>query len=279
MAVFTNRATLSYNNRTVSSNTVTGEVVEVVTLTKTAVRPVYSVNDIISYVITVVNSGTEDIAGLTVTDDLGAYPFGDGTLVPLTYIEDTVQYFINGTPAASPTVTSQSPLVIEGLNVPAGGNGLIVYAARANGYAPPCPEGGITNTVTADSCGAEASATVSAVCEPELTIEKALCPGTVPCNGEISYTITVTNSACCPANVEDNVVLSDTFDPPITVTSVTLDGTELTDGQYTYNEETGEFATVAGVITVPAATFVQDPVTGIYTSAPGTATVVITGTV
>ena len=279
MAVFTNRATLSYNNKTVNSNTVTGEVVDVLTLTKTAVRPVYSVNDIVSYVITVVNSGTEDIEALTLTDDLGAYAFGEGTLVPLTYLEDTVQYFINGTPAAAPTVTSQSPLVIEGLSVPAGGNGLLVYAARANEYAPPCAGGSITNTVTAASCGAEASANVAAVCEPSLSIDKAVSPDIVPCNGEINYTFTVTNDACCPANVEDNVVLSDTFDPPLTITSVTLDGTELTDGQYTYNEETGEFATVAGVITVPAATFEQDPVTGIYTSTPGTATVVITGTV
>ena len=133
--------------------------------------------------------------------------------------------------------------------------------------------------MTAASCGAEDRATVNAVCEPSLSIDKAVSPDTVPCNGEINYTFTVTNDACCPANVEDNVVLSDTFDPPLTITSVTLDGTALTDGQYTYNEETGEFATVAGVITVPAATFEQDPVTGIYTSTPGTATVVIIGTV
>lgn len=279
MAVFTNRATLSYNNRTVSSNTVTGEVVEVITLQKSAVRGVYSVNDIVTYTVSIANTGTEAVTGLTVTDDLGAYPFGEGTLVPLTYLDNTVQYFVNGTPTAAPTVVSVSPLIIEGIDVPAGGNALIVYSVRANDFAPPCVGGSITNTVTADSCGAEDSAVIDAVCEPSLSIDKAISPDTVPCNGEINYTFTITNDACCPANVEDNVILTDTFDPPITITGVTLDGVALTADQYTYNEATGEFATVAGVITVPGATFTQDEETGLWTAEPGETTVVITGNV
>ena len=56
MAVFTNRATLSYNNRTVSSNTVTGEVVDAVTLQKSAVRGVYSVDDIVTYTVSIANT-------------------------------------------------------------------------------------------------------------------------------------------------------------------------------------------------------------------------------
>ena len=48
---------------------------------------------------------------------------------------------------------------------------------------------------------------------------------------------------------------------------------------YTYNETNGSFATVAGQITVPAATFTQDAVTGIITTTPGTATVTVTGTI
>lgn len=279
MAVFTNRATLSYNNRTVSSNTVTGEVVEVITLQKSAVRGVYSVNDIVTYTVSIANTGTEAVTGLTVTDDLGAYPFGEGTLVPLTYLDNTVQYFVNGTPTAAPTVVSVSPLIIEGIDVPAGGNALIVYSVRVNDFAPPCVGGSITNTVTADSCGAEDSAVIDAVCEPSLSIDKAISPDTVPCNGEINYTFTITNDACCPANVEDNVILTDTFDPPITITGVTLDGVALTADQYTYNEATGEFATVAGVITVPGATFTQDEETGLWTAEPGETTVVITGNV
>ncbi|MBQ7011966.1 MAG: hypothetical protein IJN63_09700 [Clostridia bacterium] len=279
MAVFTNRATLSYNNKTVNSNTVTGEVVDVITLTKAAVRDVYGANDIITYTVSIANAGTVDVTGLTVTDDLGAYPFGEGTLVPLTYIEDTAKYYVNGVLAAGLTVSSVSPLVLDGITVPAGGNALLIYAARANEFAPPCADGTITNTATATSCGAEASTVITAVCEPDLAVEKALCPGTVPCNGEISYTITIINNACCPATAEDNVVLADTFNPPITITSVTVDGAELPATSYTYNEETGEFATVAGAVTVPGATFTQDPETGVWTSEAGATVIVINGNV
>ena len=48
---------------------------------------------------------------------------------------------------------------------------------------------------------------------------------------------------------------------------------------YTYDEATGQFATVPGIITVPAATYTQDPVTGEYTTTPGLATLTVTGTI
>ncbi len=47
---------------------------------------------------------------------------------------------------------------------------------------------------------------------------------------------------------------------------------------YTYSETTGEFATLPGRITVPAATYTQNP-DGTWTDAPGTITVEVTGTI
>ena len=44
MATFTNQATLSYNDTITNSNIVTGELLEVLTLTKTAVVPQYDGN-------------------------------------------------------------------------------------------------------------------------------------------------------------------------------------------------------------------------------------------
>ena len=61
--------------------------------------------------------------------------------------------------------------------------------------------------------------------------------------------------------------------------SVTLDGVVLPPTAYTYNEATGEFATVPGAFTVPAATFEQDAVTGNYRTTPGVTVVTVTGTV
>ena len=47
---------------------------------------------------------------------------------------------------------------------------------------------------------------------------------------------------------------------------------------YTYDAVTGTFATIAGQITVPAATYTQET-DGTYTVTPGTTTVTVTGTV
>ena len=45
MPAFTNMATLTYNGNTVNSNVVTGQILEVLTVIKTAVLPEYSVGD------------------------------------------------------------------------------------------------------------------------------------------------------------------------------------------------------------------------------------------
>ena len=49
--------------------------------------------------------------------------------------------------------------------------------------------------------------------------------------------------------------------------------------EYTYDEATGLFTTVAGVITVPEATYTQNPTTGEWTVTPGTSVAVVNGTV
>ena len=93
MARFTNQAQLRYGNAVANSNIAVGEILEVLSATKTAVRTTYGQNDHITYVISIVNSGNIAMTGLPgVSDDLGAYAFGTGTVVPLTYVADTVRY-------------------------------------------------------------------------------------------------------------------------------------------------------------------------------------------
>ena len=70
MAQFTNQAQLSYNNSVTSSNIAVGEIIEVLSATKTAVIDTYSQNDNITYIISIINSGTVPLSGLTITDNL-----------------------------------------------------------------------------------------------------------------------------------------------------------------------------------------------------------------
>lgn len=284
MAIFQNRATLTYSGGTTDSNTVTGEITQVLSITKTALDDTYSLGDKITYIVSIVNGGAVAFSGLTLTDDLGAYPIGAGTAVPLVYESGTVRYFVNGVLQPTPTVSAEAPLTVTGLSVPAGGNAVIIYETRASAAAPLESGGAITNTASVDGGGLsaplEGSETVTVLDAPDLSITKALEPAVVAENGQLTYTFVISNSGNTEASAADNIVLTDTFDPILENITVTLDGVALVEGvDYTYDEATGEFATVPGRITVPAATFSQDPITGAYTVTPGTATVRVTGTV
>jgi len=282
MAIFTNRATLSYRNGTVISNVVTGEIVEVLSATKNALLDSYSQGDTVTYVIGLFNSGNTELAGVTLTDDLGAYSFGTSTAVPLTYIEGSVAYYLDGVLQPQPTVTSGANLTVTNITVPANGYAQIIYQARVNEFAPIAVGGEITNTVTA-TVGNEsvtASETVSVINEPLLSISKALSPSTVSENGRLTYTFTVQNFGNTDAIATDNLSVTDTFDPVLEQITVTYEGQTWTEGvEYTYDPTTGLFATIPGNITVPAATYTQDPVTGEWDITPGSVTLTVTGTI
>ena len=83
MAVFFNQATLTYEGGSASSNIVTGELLQVLSVSKTSLGTTYERGEDVVYAISVVNSGTGAVSGLTVTDDLGAYSIGTVTAVPL----------------------------------------------------------------------------------------------------------------------------------------------------------------------------------------------------
>ena len=283
MAIFFNQATLSYNGNTITSNVTTGEIVEVLSAEKTAILPTYEQGGDITYVISIVNAGATPYVGLTVTDDLGEYDFGTGTIVPLTYKTGSVRYFINGTLQPAPTVTDENPFTVTGINVPANSNALIIYEADVNGFAPLESGSIITNVAVISGAGLTnditVTETVSVIDSPLLSITKSLSPTVVNENGQITYTLTIINNGNTPIVATDDVVITDIFDPALSGISVTLNGITLGVGDYSYNETTGEFATTAGIVTVPAATYTQDPTTGEIITTPGTAVITITGTI
>ena len=287
MATFTNRATLSYNGRTADSIIVTVTLNETLSATKVALEESYAEGTRLTYVVSLVNSGAVSFTGLTVTDDLGAYEFTDptgvtATLYPLDYVNGSAKYFVNGVLQPELTVTSTTPLVVSGINVPAGGNAILIYQADVNEFAPLDVDGSITNTVEVNggtlTDGVTASETVETLDEPNLSITKGVASSVVTEDGAITYTFNIQNTGNTAAIESDNVIVTDTFDPIITINSVILDGTPLTLGtDYTYDAQTGEFATVAGVITVPAATYTRQE-DGSFVITPGDTMLVINGT-
>lgn len=283
MARFTNQAQLRYGNAIANSNIAVGEILEVLSATKTAVRKNYGRNDTITYLVSVVNAGNTAFTGLTLTDNLGAYVYDTQTLVPLRYIDGTVKYYSNGTLQAAPAVTAGPPLVISGLTVPANGSILIAYETDVNEYAPLDVEAEIVNTATIRGTGitpVTVQETVSAGSEPILTITKSISPVPVTENGTLTYTFLIQNTGNVAVEEAAASVVTDQFNPILSNLTVTFNGTTWAETtNYIYNEDTGLFSTVPGQITVPAATFAQDELTGAWNVTPGVSTLVITGTI
>ena len=283
MATFYNQATLRFNGLITNSNITEGELTNTLSAQKTAITGSYNQNDTVSYAISLVNGGGTALTDLTVTDNLGAYTFGTGELVPLSYIDGSVKLFIDGVLATAPTVT-ESPLTFSGIDLPAGSSAVIIYEGATNLYTPYAEGSLITNTATVTGGGLaepiilNATSTVNTA--PILTIAKAICPETVGDNGELTYTFVILNHGNAAADATDDVIITDTFTPILNPISVTYNGTAWTEGvNYTYDETTGDFATIAGNVSVPAATFTQDPVTGAYSVTPGVSVITVTGTV
>ncbi len=224
------------------------------------------------------------MGGITVTDNLGAYTFEGTTLYHLTYKVGSVRLFINGVLQAAPTVVAGPPLVVSGITLPANSNMVLIYEADVNSFAPLGEADSIVNTATiTGGCiptPLTVSETITPVAEPMLTITKSINPVPVAENGVVTYTFVIRNSGNAPADAAANVTLRDTFNPILSDLTVLLDGVALAEGTgYTYAITEGEFATVPGVITVPAATYTQDPVSGVWSVTPGVTTLTVTGTI
>lgn len=284
MAIFSNQATLTYNGTTTSSNIAYGEILETLAVTKSAIEEVYTSGSTITYAVTLRNTGTAPLSGITVTDNLGEYVLGGNTIYPLTYQDGSVALFIDGAPQAAPTVVAGPPLVFSGITLPGGSDAVLIYQVNANEYANPTAGGTVNNTVTVTANGiatpVTASATVPAEVAASLTISKSITPSQVVDNDRVTYTFIIQNTGNQPVIATDSAAISDTFDPILTALTVTFNGDTWVEGtQYTYDDTTGLFTTTAGQITVPAATYVQDPTTGVYTVTPGISTLTVTGTI
>lgn len=284
MATIYNRATMTYNNITTSSNIAQGNLVEALTASKTAITDSYNPGDVVTFVLSINNTSSAAFSGLSISDNLGAYSFGtSGSLVPLDYISNSVRYYSNGVLQSAPTVVEGPPLNISGVSVPAGGNTLIIYAARVNEFAPLNCDAAIDNSARISGASLAApivvSGSVRRECGLQLGITKSIYPDSVVEGEAVTYTITIQNTGNTAAVATDNVVISDVFSPILNITGVTFNGAAWTSpANYSYNQATGLFTTLAGQITVPAATYAQDATTGVWTLTPGISTLRITGT-
>ena len=284
MAYFFNQASLIFAGRRSNSNITQNEIVDVINLTKTAISQNYSQNSGIVYAVSIVNSGVSNADGITLTDNLGAYEISGNTIYPLDYVEGSIKYYVDGVEATAPTVTVGPPLTISGISVPAQSNALIIFEARTNEFTPLAQGSSVTNEISSQGgeyCSALVGRATVPVAEEALpVITKCSSDETVVCGGTLSYTFILQNLGNTPVVATDNLIVEDVFNPILNISSVTLNGTELVLGTgYSYNETTGEFATLPGAITIPAASYEQNSETGVITTTPGVTILTVNGSV
>ncbi len=278
-----NTATLNYNGNTVSSNTTEGQLLDTLAVSKEAdIGGYYGVGDRITYRIGISNTGESAINGVNLSDNLGSYNVGTTPVYPLSYVSGSLRYYVNGVLQSTglPTITEGPPMSVSDINIPSGGNVLLIYEVLTTAYAPQASGETIENIVTADA-GTFASsdtATVNANATTCLTVAKVMSPTTVTDGDTVSYTLVIQNTGNTEA-AANSVSVADTLTPPLQEVSVTLDGTPLAETDYSYTSGTGAFSIPTGVITVPAASWTQDTLTGLYSMTPGAIEIIISGTV
>ncbi len=284
MAEFTNQASLIYNDNVITSNVVVGDLVQSLSAAKTAVRKIYSADDDITYVVSITNNSDTSYTGLTVTDDLGAFDYNGGTLVPLRYVEGSLRYFVNGVLQPDIVPTYVDRLIITGVDVPTNGDVVLIYESRPTVFAPLDVGGAITNTAEISGGGlaetVTAAETVSAQAQARLSISKSITPSTVSPNGRLTYTFIIQNAGNAAADAALGAIVTDTFSPVLKNLTATFNNVPLTlNTDYTYNETTGEFATAPGTVVAGAAEFTRNETTGAVEIAPAVSILTVTGTI
>ncbi len=290
MRDFTNQAQLSYSGLTTKSNIATGQIVDVLSVTKSVLTNNYYLDKEKTILVKITNSGDADYTGLTVIDDLGAYSFtpAGGTVTrvyPLSYINDTAKSYVNGVPKDLANVTYGNVLTISGVDVPANSTVSIVYNVVPNKFAPLAENSTITANTAVSGGGLSQELTASVTLNVEekaiLDISKVITPKEIVENGKATYTFIISNKGNIATEETDNVAITDTFIPKISALQVYLNDATMPSTDYTYTESEGSglFSTVAGKINVAAATFEQNTTTGEWYTVPSTTVLEVNGTI
>ncbi len=295
MPNYENRASLTYNSHTKNSNTVSFQVNNSLSFTKTALATTYKPDDEIAFVLDIINSTDTSYPDIKITDDLGLdwnNPSGVGSF-PLLYVNGSVRYYKNGILAVPPTASfSVNGTTFTGLSILPNETSTLIYEVYITEYAPFEIVHGISKTITSTATLssnqgdgnytklAQESVTITADSFTAPSLTKSLFPSTIIPGKELTYTFILNNYGNILLTEETWYTgIIDTFTHPFTITNVTYNGVKWTESDdYSYNQDTREFKSINNKISIPAATY-QIGEFHEFVTVPGTSILIISGTV
>lgn len=126
---------------------------EALSATRLSVGKACRQGDRVTYMVSIVNSGTIQYTGLKVEDFLGCYTVKGRTAYLKSYVADSTEYYVNGVLQAVPDVTEGPPLMVTGITVPARGNVTILYQADINEFSMVPSGAAVNDTVIVRGAG------------------------------------------------------------------------------------------------------------------------------
>lgn len=268
----------------VSSNVAVTTLQDLLTASKSSLGDSYSQNSEISFIISINNNNTDTIKNIKVQEDLGTYCLGqeicDASFTPLSYVGPSLLY-IGGTFSSNiePRI-SNGKLIFEIQSIPARSNALIFYKTITNNFSPLTSGSQITTTATISSENTSniltASTSITVKDEADIRIIKNMNPNPILSGEKITYNFSLYNYGNTEAT---NVTLNDTFAPAPNAVNVYLNSQELSPSDFSYANGTLTIPSYNSdtSISIPAANFIQDTITGLISIEPGITSIMVTG--
>jgi uncharacterized repeat protein (TIGR01451 family) len=284
-----NKATLTYEYGTSStkgkatSNIAVTTLEGPLTIATRTLEAVYRADDVLTYTISVKNTGSAGLTSVKVDDNLGTYAVSTTVnATPLTYL-GPANLYINDvySSALTPTQSTNADLITFTIgDLAAGATAMIVYKVQQNQYTKLVSGSSIKDTSSVTASGFNAPIvtdyTIAVDNYADLVIDKTMYPNPVLDGTKLTYTFVVSNYGNIDAS---KVELQDAFDTANAPTDlvITKDSLPFTDIDYTSKVLTIPKPGTTSPITLAKAMIKQDATTGVVSVVPTTTTFVVVG--
>ncbi len=271
------------NKEEVLSNTAFATLQDSVNMSLSSVENSYSLNDTITYVLSIINNGNRNIKNIKISSDLASYTINSGIaekiITPLSYT-GVSKLYIGGKFFSDIEAEVLSDKIIFSVEeIPALSNVLIFYSTTVNKNAYLNTGSFLKNTSSLTYDGMinniESSDTIYVREKADVTLIKYMYPNSITSGEIITYNFILYNYG----NIEaKNVSFSDTFSPAPLNLNVSVNSDALSSKNYSYiNGEIkipcygSDFS-----LSIPPAKFIQDTNNGAITTKPGSTIITIT---